>query len=188
MALIVKVSLRSIDPTLRVIFLSWKAERILINQILRVFFRLLGAELHCGHGGKDTEVSECTQTMPGVRSRGAQLLEASFQRAGGPTQRRLCLRPLFQDAQPTLCRDGWVLLFSVMMVCRRNQQCCRHFCDCRLLSTRGDFFMHHGMIPNQSKSVSRYTVHPNLPKLHKKLIHPDSVLFIFVPSFEILVP
>lgn len=165
---IVKVSLSSSNPTLRVIFLSWKSKWNLINKMLCVFLHLLGAELHCGHGGKDTEVSECTPTMPGVGSRGAQLLEAAFQRAGGPTQRRLWLRPLLQDTQPALCRDGWVLLFSVMMVCRRNQQCCRHFCDWCLLSTRGDFFMYPGMIPNQSKSVSRYTVRPKSPKLHKK--------------------
>lgn len=64
----------------------------------------LGAELYSGHGGKDTEVSERAQTVPGGRSGGAELLEAPLQRAGGPSQRRIGLCSVLQDAQPPLCR------------------------------------------------------------------------------------
>lgn len=76
--------------------------------MLCVHPRPLGVELHCGHGGKDTEVGERAQAMPGVRSRRAQLLETAFERAGGPTQRRLRLRSVLQDTQPPLCRAWWV--------------------------------------------------------------------------------
>lgn len=105
---------------------------------------LLGAELHRGHGGKDPEVSERAQTMPGVRSRGAQLLEAAFQRAGGPTQRRLWLGSLLQDAQPALCGVGWVPLYfqswwyvaetsNVVVIPVIAVYCCRR---------EGNFFFH----------------------------------------------
>lgn len=71
---------------------------------------LVGAELHRGHGGEDPEVGERAQAVPGVGSRGAQLLAAALQRAGGPSQGRLQLGALLQDPQPTLGRVGWVPL------------------------------------------------------------------------------
>lgn len=48
---------------------------------LQVLYPLhhLGAELYRGHGGKNTAVSKRTQTLSGVRSRGAELLEATFE-------------------------------------------------------------------------------------------------------------
>lgn len=67
---------------------------------------LIGSELHCGYGGEDAAVSERAQAVPGVRPRGAQLLETALQRAGGPTQGRLWLGSLLQDTQPTLGRVG----------------------------------------------------------------------------------
>lgn len=70
----------------------------------------VGAQLHRGHGGEDPEVGERAQTVPGVGSRGAQLLAAALQRAGGPSQGRLQLGALLQDPQPALGRVGWVPL------------------------------------------------------------------------------
>lgn len=73
---------------------------------MSAFFHLVGAELHCGYGGEDAAVRERAQAVPGVRPRGAQLLETALQRAGGPTQGRLWLSALLQDTQPTLGRVG----------------------------------------------------------------------------------
>lgn len=70
----------------------------------------LGAQLHRGHGGEDPQVGERAPTVPGVGSRGAQLLAAALQRAGGPSQGRLQLGSLLQDPQPALGRVGWVAL------------------------------------------------------------------------------
>lgn len=124
------------------------------------FFIPLGVELHRGHGGKDTEVSERAQTMPGVRSRGAQLLETAFERARGPAQRRLRLRSLLQDTQPPLCRVGWVPLFQFNYV-GMPQKPIIFLPFLRLapilFSTREDCFMNPGTKPNQWKSVSCYT-------------------------------
>lgn len=68
----------------------------------------VGAQLHRRHGGEDPQVGERAQAVPGVGSRGAQLLAAALQRAGGPSQGRLQLGALLQDPQPTLSRVGWV--------------------------------------------------------------------------------
>lgn len=38
----------------------------------------VGAQLHRRHGGEDPEVCERAPTVPGVGSRGAQLLAAAF--------------------------------------------------------------------------------------------------------------
>lgn len=60
----------------------WKTFLLLatvINARMSSFFHLVGAELHCGYGGEDAAVRERAQAVPGVRPRGAQLLETALQ-------------------------------------------------------------------------------------------------------------
>lgn len=51
----------------------------MINACMRSLIHLVGAELHCGYGGEDAAVGERAQAVPGVRPRGAQLLETALQ-------------------------------------------------------------------------------------------------------------
>lgn len=141
----------------------------------------LGAQLHRGHGGEDPQVGERAPTVPGVGSRGAQLLAAALERAGGPSQGRLQLGSLLQDPQPALGRVGWVPLcvsfffffffhlfflpfFSLpASVRRRNPLRRRRPCEWRpLFPMKGDSptppttlltLMYTGWKPNQQKSV-----------------------------------
>ncbi len=69
---------------------------------------VVGAELHCGHGGEDAAFGERSAALSGVRPRGAQLLAATLQPTRRRTQERIDRRerPLQQDTQPSVGRGS----------------------------------------------------------------------------------
>lgn len=156
-----------------------------------LYFRLqtVGAQLHRRHGGKDPEVGERAQTVPGVGSRGAQLLAAALQRAGGPSQGRLQLGALLQDPQPALGRVGWVplcvaffglfLLFVALApVGRRNQSRRCRLCEWRpLFPMEGDSHPP----PDSTHNIPHNTPHSHVHWVEAK---PTEICYygVFPPS------
>lgn len=133
-----------------------------------------GGQWACSDGAR-SQIARSSTTGGGVRaSRRTHAKEAP---APLPSRRHTA---------PTLQRRvGTASFTSIMSVRRRNQQCCCHLCDWRLLfCTRGDCLTNTGMEPNQWKPA--ICCHTSPKMTNSSLTQTWRVLFS--PSFKTSTP